>query len=458
MATISDTTQLIINYDYPNELLMNVTMDELKSQVLNKIIVDFANRDHIFDGLTETVLKIAYTLLILTGIVANVLVIGIIVANKKLMTSNNLLLLNLFVSDILLCIFCMPFTLLAITRRSYPFGPWICKLVPFIQAVTTLVSAATVLSIAIDRMIQIKSNQSTAVRPGMSIQSTPKLIKYAINTLIIWLLSTIISSPICIYQSLVEYGIPGVVIFDKCVEHWPYHIRGVYSLVILITQLLIPSTVMLVSHYRIRSHLSDHRVSRCYRSVNRYYCGNSLSPPKPDDEEAVSSLSTTQLNTNSGNNNNNNTKNIGNNNYENNNNNNIVRTNRLDSSHELTVGNDRETSIVKGSPSFVGLNQNNNNKCINKEMHRNNRVTIFLVTLTAIFSVSWLPLNVFNIYVDFNPDVGLSTRDLFLVLAVCHLIAMSSATTNAILYGFLHTAIRNELTDTINKIKCYFRR
>ncbi|CAG2181414.1 unnamed protein product, partial [Oppiella nova] len=33
-----------------------------------------------------------------------------------------------------------------------------------------------------------------------------------------------------------------------------------------------------------------------------------------------------------------------------------------------------------------------------KEIRRNNRITIFLITLTVIFGISWLPWNLFNIY------------------------------------------------------------
>ncbi len=90
-----------------------------------------------------------------------------------------------------------------------------------------------------------------------------------------------------------------------------------------------------------------------------------------------------------------------------------------------------------------------------KELHRNNRITIFLLTITIIFGISWLPWNLFNVYVDFYPDINLTPSDLYLILAACHLIAMSSATTNAIFYGFLHTAIRCELRNIISKVQQY---
>ncbi|CAG2110314.1 unnamed protein product [Medioppia subpectinata] len=244
----------------PMEDLMNVTIDDLKNDELNEILADFMKKEHTFDHGTETLLKVLYTLLIVSGILANIVIIGVIIVNKRLFTSNNILLINLFVSDILLCIFCMPFTLIAITRRSWPFGAAICKLVPFIQAVTTFVSAVTISSIAIDRMFQITANQYS-VR-GLVTQSSPKLMKYGFYTLIIWIISMLLSAPICVYQSVVGFGIKELILYDKCVENWPNNNRGIYSFVILITQLLIPSCVMLVSHYRIRSHLNSNRIIR----------------------------------------------------------------------------------------------------------------------------------------------------------------------------------------------------
>lgn len=143
------------------DLAFNVTGNELDIDELNQIIGDYLKKDHTFDFVTETTLKVIYFLFIMSGILTNVVIICVIGTNRKLLISNSVLLINLFVSDILLCIFCMPFTLVAIIRRSWAFGAFMCKLVPFIQAVTTFVSAATISSIAIDRMNQITTNRFT---------------------------------------------------------------------------------------------------------------------------------------------------------------------------------------------------------------------------------------------------------------------------------------------------------
>jgi hypothetical protein len=150
-----------------NQFNFNITKEEIENYVFQKIIGEYMKKDHIFDSLTETVIISLYLILILFGIVSNAVIISVIATSKKLKTSNNILLINLFVSDLLLCIFCMPFTLIAIIRRGWTFGSFMCKFVPFIQAVTTFVSSATISSIALDRMIQITANQLTG--NGISI-------------------------------------------------------------------------------------------------------------------------------------------------------------------------------------------------------------------------------------------------------------------------------------------------
>jgi cholecystokinin A receptor len=48
-------------------------------------------------------------------------------------TITNLFLLNLAISDLLLGIFCMPFTLVGMLLRDFIFGEIMCKLLPYLQ-------------------------------------------------------------------------------------------------------------------------------------------------------------------------------------------------------------------------------------------------------------------------------------------------------------------------------------
>ncbi|CAG2113574.1 unnamed protein product [Medioppia subpectinata] len=344
------------------------------------------------------------------GIATNSVIIFVMVFNKKLMTSNILLLLNLFVSDMLLCIFCMPFTLLSLIRRSWPFGAFMCKSIPFLQAVSIFVSAGTITSIAFDRMFQITAKHFT----GKSSVKCKASSKYGYITLIIWLVSVALASPIAVYQEVVEYGIPGLFTYSKCVENWPNNHKSIYSLTILFAQLLIPNAVMLVSHYRITRFLRSHRFAKNPILRNIYNNPNNnnhitLTVDKTEREEMISSETPTYT-----------------------------------------------LSTSAANTCYTSTTEVHDRRYIDREVVRNNRITIFLLTITVLFGISWLPWNVFNVLADFMAGFDVTAQHLYLILAVCHLIAMSSATTNAIFYGFLHTTIKHDITRRVKRVTNIF--
>lgn len=76
-----------------------------------------------------------YLVIFLLAVVGNVLVILTLVHNKRMRTVTNLFLLNLAISDLLLGIFCMPFTLVGMLLRDFIFGEMMCKLLPYLQGV-----------------------------------------------------------------------------------------------------------------------------------------------------------------------------------------------------------------------------------------------------------------------------------------------------------------------------------
>lgn len=48
-------------------------------------------------------------------------------------TITNLFLLNLAIADLLVGVFCMPFTLVGIVLKDFVFGSFLCKLIPYLQ-------------------------------------------------------------------------------------------------------------------------------------------------------------------------------------------------------------------------------------------------------------------------------------------------------------------------------------
>jgi len=63
----------------------------------------------------------------------NSLVALTIAQNRRMRTLTNVLLMNLSVADLLLAVFCMPFTLIPTLLQNFIFGPVVCVLVRYMQ-------------------------------------------------------------------------------------------------------------------------------------------------------------------------------------------------------------------------------------------------------------------------------------------------------------------------------------
>uniref|UniRef100_A0A182PI32 G-protein coupled receptors family 1 profile domain-containing protein n=1 Tax=Anopheles epiroticus TaxID=199890 RepID=A0A182PI32_9DIPT len=74
-----------------------------------------------------------YAIIFLLSVVGNLLVILTLAQNKRMRTVTNVYLLNLAISDLLLGVFCMPFTLAGQVLRRFVFGSVMCKLIPYFQ-------------------------------------------------------------------------------------------------------------------------------------------------------------------------------------------------------------------------------------------------------------------------------------------------------------------------------------
>lgn len=74
-----------------------------------------------------------YATILLLAIIGNSLVILTLIQNRRMRTITNVFLLNLAISDILLGVLCMPFTLIGTLLRDFVFGELMCKLLPYLQ-------------------------------------------------------------------------------------------------------------------------------------------------------------------------------------------------------------------------------------------------------------------------------------------------------------------------------------
>lgn len=68
-----------------------------------------------------------YSLIFLLSMLGNTLVITVLIRNKRMRTVTNIFLLSLAISDLMLCLFCMPFNLIPNLLKDFIFGSAVCK-------------------------------------------------------------------------------------------------------------------------------------------------------------------------------------------------------------------------------------------------------------------------------------------------------------------------------------------
>jgi hypothetical protein len=86
--------------------------------------------------------------------------------------------------------------------------------------------------------------------------------------------------------------------------------------------------------------------------------------------------------------------------------------------------------------------------CHQRNLERNQSVTRTLLAVSISFTVCWMPLHILNALID----VGLVTHEhyfseqqIYLMIAICSSIAMTSVPLNALLYGWYNPSINREV-------------
>lgn len=79
-----------------------------------------------------------YSIIFILSVIGNVLVIVTLIQHRRMRTVTNVFLLNLSVSDLLLSVVCMPFTLIPTLLQNFIFGKAMCILIRYLQGELTL--------------------------------------------------------------------------------------------------------------------------------------------------------------------------------------------------------------------------------------------------------------------------------------------------------------------------------
>ncbi|CAG5120670.1 unnamed protein product, partial [Candidula unifasciata] len=105
---------------------------------------------------TNVILITLYTFTTLAAVVGNSLAIIVFTKGKRSNTDLRYFLLNLAIADLIMAIFCIPFTLAYQIADTWLFSSFMCPVVQGCQVVSVTASVSTNTAIGIDRLLAVK--------------------------------------------------------------------------------------------------------------------------------------------------------------------------------------------------------------------------------------------------------------------------------------------------------------
>ncbi|XP_066429704.1 neuropeptide Y receptor type 2 isoform X2 [Eleutherodactylus coqui] len=199
----------------------------------------------------QVILILAYSTIILLGVIGNTLVIYVVIKFKTMRTVTNYFIANLAVADLMVNTLCLPFTLVYTLLDEWKFGIVLCHLVTYAQGLAVHVSTVTLMVIALDRHRCIVYHLESKI--------LTKICFIIIG--VTWACSAILASPLAIFR---EYSL---IVFSSdfqiqvCTEKWPtgqFNFSTIYSISMLLIQYILPLAIILYAYIRIWNKLKNH--------------------------------------------------------------------------------------------------------------------------------------------------------------------------------------------------------
>ncbi|XP_048579112.1 neuropeptide FF receptor 2 [Nematostella vectensis] len=210
--------------------------------------------------------NLGYGIVFIPGVLGNLLAILAFNNQPKMRTVPNLFITNLAIADFVVSLINVPLVAVHAHLTFWPFGSFMCKLIPFVQGVSLAASVGTMIAIAADRFKVIVHYEL----PKMSISHAKAVL------VVIWILSCAVPAPLLKYSDTIEVQCKGERL-TKCVEMWsdPMHLRAytmvlfmvLYCLPVVLTSLLygkIAHTFRNLPTAQKVSHQAQHRIVRMF--------------------------------------------------------------------------------------------------------------------------------------------------------------------------------------------------
>ena len=147
----SSKKHMIANYTF--EKTLNISHLLSASLELDLEMIRRFERNRKVDDAALALILTIYGVLIAVGAVGNSLVVTAVMRKAAMRTARNVFIINLAISDLILCLVTTPLTLVELVTQYWPLGdtPFICRLVGTLQATNIFVSTISITAIALDR-------------------------------------------------------------------------------------------------------------------------------------------------------------------------------------------------------------------------------------------------------------------------------------------------------------------
>ncbi|XP_067889063.1 cholecystokinin receptor-like [Heterodontus francisci] len=371
--------------------------------------------------LDYTVRILLYSIIFLLSVFGNTMIILVLILNKRLRTVTNSFLLSLALSDLMVAVFCMPFTLIPNLLGDFIFGQAMCKITAYFMGISVSVSTFSLVAIAIERYSAICNPLKSRVW-----QTRSHAYRVIAAT---WLLSIVIMIPYPVYNLLHPFQRSDKTTAHNCRLTWPSKdVQQAWYVFLLFILFFLPGVVMVVAYGLISREL---------------YRGIQFEMNQKKEMKASSALLTN-----------------GNVPF-------LVHTNGAGGSNlqhyddsdgcYLQVGKRRNTmEMTTLTPSTSAKLDRVRSNASESKLVAKKRVIRMLIVIVVMFFVCWMPIYSVNTWRAFD-DLNAIRRLSGAPISFIHLLSYTSSCVNPLVYCFMNKRFRKAFLGTFSRCLRPFR-
>ncbi|XP_056287735.1 LOW QUALITY PROTEIN: cholecystokinin receptor-like [Pseudoliparis swirei] len=343
-----------------------------------------------------------YCLIFLLSVFGNLLIVVVLVMNKRMRTVTNCFLLSLAVSDLMMAIFCMPFTLIPNILEDFIFGAAMCKAISYFMGISVSISTFSLVAIAFERY-------SAICNPLKSRAWQTRSHAYRVIAAT-WVVSLLLMVPYPVFSFIRTHAKANGTVSHMCRLNWPRReAEQTWYVLLLVILFFVPGVVMSVAYGMISRELfrgMQFEGGQSKEAAGRKNGGGRDVPPSNDEDDGC-----------------------------------YAQVSKKPSSAlELPT-------LSKAKKKKKKKKEKKARSTSDAKLQAKKRVIRMLMVIVALFFVCWMPLYSANTWKAF--DLKSASRALSgAPISFIHLLSYSSCCVNPVIYCFMNMRFRQALLST----------